>query len=267
MFRRGLLVTMVAALLVLVGGGVAAAACPAPAGGPGSTAAPVDASQLPADLRQFQAGTEEFRAAPWFTGTCASKGGDLGAYVTAAFRQEDRLLWWSDPANAGKPEPPHEDLPKVFPYSDGEFDMPSACADDLAAGAHESSNAWGFTWTEEPDRASVDAMIAAAAPYGDVPVQAWSAPCKMDNDAGMYCAHALFLDCTKAAANINAGGPCARWNQAVGKLFGGTAHWLDQNTSFGDRFKSAVGANPLLQGGKWLVEAEIAGAKMVLSAA
>ncbi|MEH6797638.1 MAG: hypothetical protein V7694_26315, partial [Rhodococcus sp. (in: high G+C Gram-positive bacteria)] len=59
-------------------------AVPAPVPGGGSTAT-TTAKKLPetfpADLRKYIAGTDEFKAAPWFTGPCKDKGGDMGQYV------------------------------------------------------------------------------------------------------------------------------------------------------------------------------------------
>ncbi|NKR30197.1 hypothetical protein GS538_09095 [Rhodococcus hoagii] len=267
-----MLVTLISALLMLAGGGVAFAECASADGNSaGGTAAPVDASTLPegfpADLRQFVAGTDEFRSGPWFSGVCATKGGDLGAYITAAFGQEDRLMWWADPENKGKTEPPHDDLPKVFPYDDPAFKMPTACADDLKSFATESSSGpWGFDWAAEPDSASVDAMITAAAEYGSVPSQAWSKPCDINEGGGMYCAHAFFVDCSKAT-NASSLGPCTAWNQSVGKLFGGTANWVDKNTSFTDRLSDRLNRTPIFKAGKWVLNFDLALIKGAVGAA
>lgn len=277
MVRRGLLVALISALLMLIGGGVAAAQCAAPRGnsGGGAAAASVDAGSLPqgfpADLRQFVAGTDEFRAGPWFSGPCAGKGGDLGKYINASFRQEGRLLWWSDPENqATGQEPSHDELPTVFPYDNGEYKMPeSACADDLKSWATpSSSNPWGFTWPTAPDPGSVEAMIgASAAASGDVPPQAFSAPCKMDGDTtGMYCAHAFFLDCSKAEYRSDISG-CQNWNRSVGTLFGGTAHWIDQNTGLVDRLGDQLSASTMFEAGSWILNSNIAFAKGVANVA
>lgn len=273
MVRRGLLVTLISALLVLFGGAVAAAACVSPTGnsGGGDAATPVTSAlpeSFPADLRQFVAGTDEFRAGPWFSGPCASKGGDLGVFITAAFGQEDRLLWWSDPENRGTSEPAHDELARVFPYDDPTFKMPSACADDLKSWATPaSSNPWGFTWVSAPDRASVDAMIAAASEHAAVPGQAWSTPCKMDDDSGMYCAHAFFVDCEKANSGFSAASQCQGWNQSVGRLYGGTANWIEQNTTFTDRLTGVVDRVPAFQAGKWVLDMEIQGLQKIGSVA
>ncbi|QTJ71400.1 hypothetical protein HYG77_38880 (plasmid) [Rhodococcus sp. ZPP] len=276
MVRRGLLVALISALLMLVGGGVASALCAPPSGnsGGGTAAAPVDGASLPqgfpADLRQFVAGTDEFRAGPWFSGPCASKGGDLGAYINTAFGQEDRLLWWSDPENQNSGvEPAHGDLPRVFPYDDTAYKMPEGtCADDVKSWATpSSSNPWGFTWATEPDRASVDAMVASASERGDVPPQAWSTPCKMDGDkTGMFCAHAFFVDCSKTDG-FNSSSQCQGWNRAVGTLFGGTANWINQNTSFADVLGDRFTSTDMFQAGKWVLNFDMALAKGVINAA
>lgn len=288
MVRRGLLVTLLTALLALIGGGIAAAACPPPTTNTsaGAAAAPVDASALPKgfpeDLRQFIAGSDEFRQGPWFSGPCAAKGGDLGAYINAAMAQENRLLYWSTPDDqktdlitlaapldlnlkveaeqmvADGQEPPDELLPKVFPDADEEYRMPSGvCADDLEAVGTPASNAWGFTWATAPDPMSLEGMKTAAAAHGAVPDKAWSDPCAVDGSNGMYCAHAFFVDCDRLTAR-SAVTDCGKWNQAVGNLYGGTANWIEKNQSFGDRLGTALNSMPAFQAGKWVVDANVA---------
>ncbi|MFC9553656.1 hypothetical protein ACFTWF_22645 [Rhodococcus sp. NPDC056960] len=70
-----------------------------PEAGPGGSAATKSAKELPegfpADLKQFVAGTDEFKSAPWFTGDCKDKGGDIGQYVGSVMTEEKRLLYWT----------------------------------------------------------------------------------------------------------------------------------------------------------------------------
>ena len=69
--------------------------------GPGGSAATKSAKELPegfpANLKKFVAGTDEFKSAPWFTGDCKGKGGDIGQYVGSVMTEEKRLLYWTAP--------------------------------------------------------------------------------------------------------------------------------------------------------------------------
>ncbi|WP_405132968.1 hypothetical protein [Nocardia sp. NBC_01388] len=230
---------------------------------PGPTM-PVSAGSLPdgfpTDLRQFIANTDEFKTA-WFSGTCASRGGDVGAYVNAVMPVEDRLMYWTSDdtqkaqllgADSTVPgrgsevqtlisqhdEPPKDMLPKVFPAGDPNYRMPApACADDLKRwSGRTASNAWGFDWATHPDDQS---MSAIRTQLGDqkVPDQVWTDPCHV---GFAYCAHAYFLDCTHSDPATGDQTQCLVWNRAVGKLFGGTANWLDKNTSLSDRIQNGV---------------------------
>ncbi|TSD93261.1 hypothetical protein FOS14_23470 [Skermania sp. ID1734] len=295
MLRRVVVTVLLWLVGLLAGAGIAAADCATPAAPhAGTAAAPVDASGLPhgfpADLRQFVAGTEEFRKGSWFTGACAGKGGDLGAYINAELAQENRLIYWRLPddkklsflsfhqfgelapgeqtkiAQAIKDgvEPGSDVLPKVFPAGDPAYAMPTGmCANDLKAWGSPADNPWGFTWSAAPDSDSLSGMQAAAAAHGTVPGEAWSRPCSA---GAPYCMHAFFLDCTHADGHLSAE-TCAKWNQAVGAMFGGTANWLEKNKSFSDRFSGLVQALPAFQAGKFALEGMSAVAKTEVKAA
>lgn len=218
---------------------------------------------FPEDLRQFVADTDEFRSAAWFSGSCSDRGGDIGAYVNAVMPVEDRLMYWtaSDeqkalllggglPASwdavsaqrivAERAEPPKDMLPRVFPAGDPDYRLPeSTCADDLLRWTGRSAwNAWGFEWAPRPDEQS---MTEIGKVLGDreVPAQAWTAPC---SEHFSYCAHAFFVDCDNADPASGDQTRCLAWNRAVGNLFGGTAVWIDQNTSLSDRLDTVVDA-------------------------
>ncbi|WP_146251434.1 hypothetical protein [Nocardia tenerifensis] len=216
-------------------------------------AQPVPAGALPQgfpfDLRQFVDRTEEFRSGPWFSGACSGRGGDIGAYVNAVMAVEGRLIYWAVTPEKRKElvggevgtgtEPPPQSLPRVFPAGDSSFAMPSACADDLKQWARPAENAWGFNWAKTPDQNSLQAMrkSVGAEEFAIVPFEAWTDPCSVN---GMYCNHGFFVECDRPELPHIDQETCLDWNRAVGRLFVGTAHWIDRNTSFGDRLRGSV---------------------------
>ncbi|WP_216895605.1 hypothetical protein [Nocardia alni] len=249
--------------VVLLACGILGAAVGAASAGPISPGISVSGGGLPngfpADLRQFVAGTAEFKSAPWFSGPCAGRGGDVGGYINAAMTVEDRLLYWTStddqklqmlhgqlPDTVAQQlvsqgtEPPKTALPRVFPAGDATFHLPSpACADDLKRwGRTPAWNSWGFDWTPAPDTQSLRAIHDATThAFAEVPDKAWSDPCSVN---GSYCAHAFFVDCAHADTATGDQIACQRWNVAVGNLFVGTADWLDRNTGFSDRASAAM---------------------------
>ncbi|MFI1919332.1 hypothetical protein [Nocardia sp. NPDC020380] len=219
---------------------------------------------FPTDLRQFITNTDQFRAA-WFSGTCADRGGDVGAYINAVMPVEDRLQYWTadDKAKAqllgadlpvtGRQaevqaiisqhaEPPKDMLPKVFPAGDPEYQMSApACADDLKRWTGRSAwNAWGFEWSTTPDDQSMNAIRAQLAGQ-KVPDRVWTDPCHV---GFAYCTHAYFVDCANSDPATGDQTRCLAWNRSVGKLFGGTANWLEKNTSLSDRIDKVI--DPLI---------------------
>ncbi|WP_280390957.1 hypothetical protein [Nocardia brasiliensis] len=249
------LAAVLATLAVATAIGAATAAAQPPDLGSETESLP---SGFPADLRQFVGGTDEFGTAPWFSGECADRGGDIGRYVNAVMGVEDRLMYWSGTAEQKKAmlggtgvdsdaarwiqegiEPPKDLLPKVFPAGDASFGMPSpVCAEDVKRWASPAWNTWGFDWAKTPDRQSMHEITKVTGEdFSAVPGQAWTDPCKVHQS---YCAHAFFADCTRADTATGDLVRCLDWNRAVGTLFVGTAKWLDRNTSFGDRLGEAV---------------------------
>jgi len=232
-------------------------------------------SPIPAELRQFIADTDEFKAGPWFTGECADRGGDIGAYISAAFPEESRLLYWTaqtpeekraillagstNPADtvrydamiAANEEPPVGLLPKVFPAGDSSYRLPVLCAEDAARWATPEWNAWRFVWASEPDAQSLAAMKLR--PGADkVPDEAWTDPGKV---GGAYDMHAFFLNCDASGAQFADSDQCQQWNEKVADLFAGTANWLDQNTTVGDRLGSLIQSHPGVKVGLAYVKA------------
>ncbi|MQY18955.1 hypothetical protein [Nocardia macrotermitis] len=227
---------------------------------PGTSAAGGDLPNgFPADLRQFIGGTAEFKSAPWFSGSCANRGGDVGAYINTAMAVEDRLLYWTSSDDQklqllhGKiPDtvasqlvsqgqgPPKSALPRVFPAGDATFHLPSpACRDDLKRwGRSPAWNVWSFDWAATPDKQSMQAIAAATThAFAEVPAKAWTDPCGVN---GFYCAHAFFADCAHADTVTGDQVRCQQWNVAVGNLFVGTADWLDLNVGVADRLGDAM---------------------------
>lgn len=288
--RLVLLLAAVAVTATVSGAGVAGAQPqdpPAPGSGPAAVSSTTLPEGFPADLRKYVGGTEEFKSAEWFTGPCQTRGGDLGAYLSAMLTNENRLMWWSMSddnkiallaGSAGfrmqngintesaaqqfvqSGEEPSDDLlPKVFPAGDATYHPPTGvCADDLANWATDSSNTWGFEWVA-PDTTSLRAAQSASG-GNKVPEEAWTEPCASE-ETGIYCSHAFFVNCAKAgnSGNVDDLQRCRDWNTAIGRLFAGTANWIDQNTSVGDRIGSilggAVSKTPGWQMGKWVVSA------------
>ncbi|NNH73837.1 hypothetical protein HLB23_28960 [Nocardia uniformis] len=242
---------LVAALLSTAGPALAQPTTP-PAAATGSLP-----EGFPDDLRRYVDGTDEFRAAPWFSGACADRGGDIGAYVNAVMPVEDRLMYWTasdeqktvmlgaglTPGEASiarrivaeRSEPPKEMLPNVFPAGDSDYRLPEpTCADDVQRWTGGSAwNTWGFEWSPRPDAQS---MVEIGKELGDrsVPDQAWIQPCAVHFS---YCSHAFFVDCDNSDPATGDQTRCLAWNRAVGNLFGGTAVWIDANTSLSDRIQ------------------------------
>ncbi|ATL69883.1 hypothetical protein CRH09_30630 [Nocardia terpenica] len=279
MMRRYLLLLIVTAIAALtLGRSAVASADPSP--GPIAPSGSLPHG-FPADLRKFVGGTAEFKAAPWFTGVCKDRGGDIGAYINAALAVEDRLIYWSmsddekkrllgigsftpggpagqDPTlnadvDAGR-EPPKDYLPRVFPSGDPGYALPQpACADDLKRWATPQWNTWGFVWASAPDKQSMTEMRKAPG-FGDVPEKAWTAPCG-GGIPGSYCAHAFFVNCDQADAPSGDQQRCVAWNTRVAHLFAGTANWIDKNTSFSDRVDDFVHDSGIYAAGSAFVHA------------
>jgi hypothetical protein len=251
---RGLWLCAALIVLGVVFPGVASAA---------PTVAAADTSGVLADLQQYIGGTPEFEAAPWMQGACKDRGGDIGAYIDAVFPVEGRLMYWkadgvdakraillagsTNPADsarydqliAANQEPPANLLPATFP-ADGGFSLGSLCADDARAWGTPEWNVWKFQWAPIPDTASLAAMLQRPGAH-TVPDDGWLDPCKA---GGMYCAHAFFLDCAKAGTDFGARERCTDWNLKVADLFAGTANWVDQGKTVGDRIQAAIEASP-----------------------
>ncbi len=255
----------------------------------GSAQGEVLPNGFPADLRQFVAGTDEFKTAAWFSGPCANRGGDVGRYINAAMAVEDRLLYWTSSddqklqmlrgqlpdtvaANliAQGTEPPKQALPRVFPAGDPTYRLPSpACADDLKRwGRTPAWNAWGFEWAPTPDAQSMHAITDATTHgFAMVPATAWTDPCSVN---GSYCVHAFFADCVHADPASGDQIRCQQWNVAVGNLFVGTADWIDRHATFSDQagndLKQVFGdqaGTAIVKGFAWVAQKAAGGVRFV----
>ncbi|OZF01247.1 hypothetical protein [Rhodococcoides fascians] len=290
MIRRLVLAVVIAALAALFGPSAPASAQPTPVPEPGAVTGQQTATRLPehfpADLKKFIGGTEEFKTGPWFTGKCKEQGGDLGLYISDALANENRLMYWTAPdeqkvdmiggatlsagsesaaidtvdaakkAVADGAEPPDNALPTVFPAGDTSFHPPTGtCAGDLTRWGTKEWSTWGFAWATSPDADSLTAIEEL--PGADmVPDAAWSDPCS-EGSSDQYCMHAFFVDCGQAErADASR---CQDWNLAIGRLFIGTANWIDQNTGFTERVKQAasivIESTPQYKLGKAYVQA------------
>lgn len=283
--RRWLLVALLAVLAIVAAsiGAGSAAADDEPAAGQGTSVQNDGGKKLPAGfptpLKRFVAGTEEFKSAPWFKGVCADKGGDFAGYLAAMFPVEPELLFWSrsederaaqladrykengslspkissaeeaKKAMSGGSFRPTRDngwLDASYPTDKSE-DYPSTtpvCAEDLAQWGNKSISAWGFEFVDVPDDDSIKAMAG-----GDAQLEnRIRKPCESPSAEGVwFCVHAFYLDCEKPTEQREIT-KCRQWNVGVGKLFRGTANWIDQNTGVSDRINN-VGRNAI---GLWL---------------
>jgi hypothetical protein len=271
--RRFLIIAVASVLAAIVGPPATASAQPASTPEPGAVTGQQPASKLPAhfpdDLKKFIGGTDEFRSGPWFSGECQEQGGDLGLYVSEALSNENRLLYWTAPdqdkvdmisgttLSAGTEEaaigtvdsaqqavddgrePPEDALPTVFPAGDSSFHPPvGTCASDLARWGTKEWSTWGFAWTQSPDADSL-AAIKELPGADKVPDAAWSDPCA-EGAGDQFCMHAFYVDCSKANSERDIR-QCQDWNLSIGRLFTGTANWMDQNTGVLDRITSTLG--------------------------
>lgn len=145
--------------------------------------------------------------------------------------------------------------PPVYPAGDTSMQPPApTCAGDLARWTTKTSSTWGFDWATTPDAASLAQMKTQ--PHADqVPEQAWTDACAEGVPASL-CTHAMYVNCAKATDRDDEV-TCREWNTRVGKLFGGTMNWIDQNTGFSDRLsetlESAFKATPQYKVGKMYV--------------
>lgn len=148
--------------------------------------------------------------------------------------------------------------PNTYPLNEAADMYPPSptCADDLARWTTKTTTTWGFEWSPTPDAASLAVMKKQ--PNADkVPDAAWTAPCAGGDVPSVLCMHAMFVNCERATVREDVAA-CTEWNTRVGKLFGGTMNWIDQNTSFSDRLGETLGgmmkATPAYMGGKYIVD-------------
>lgn len=276
---------IVVATVVLLGGagaGIAAAAPEqggeAPAGVTTSAGGKKLPAGFPAPLKQYVAGTDEFKNAPWFTGACANKGGDFAGYLAATFPVEAELLFWSRPederakllvdrfktdvtmsqgnvaglqptidsvekakkemAGGFRPTPDNKWLPGSYPGPRSE-EYPSA--EPVCA---QDLARWGkkaiSTWGFEFAE-QPDAQSLTSMAGGDNALESIiTEPCSGSRPESVwFCNHAFYLDCAKATDGADVTA-CTQWNAQVGKLFRGTKNWIDQNSSVEDRIAGAT---------------------------
>ena len=251
-------IVLLLALFAFGLGAGTAAADPTPSSPSGAGVGPSSGKNLPkdfpAELKQYVAGTEEFKAGPWFKGGCKDLGGDVGQYIQGSMAQESKLLFWSlsdaDREKISKSMAGQngawvgKSLFDTFPAGDTSFAPPSGfCADDLKRWASKTTTVWGFDWAEKPDPSSL--VLMKKQPNADkVPDERWnrSTACSKANskDGGqLYCAHSFFLNCEQANQGTDLS-RCVEWNVRIGKLFGGTWNWVDKNKSVADRIKETA---------------------------
>ncbi len=149
--------------------------------------------------------------------------------------------------------------PDTYPLDEAADMYPPSptCAQDLARWTTKTTSTWGFEWSPTPDAASLAVMKKQ--PNADkVPDAAWTSPCAGNGVPSVLCMHAMFVNCERANEKPDDLFACTEWNTRVGKMFGGTMNWIDQNTSFSDRLGETLGgmmrATPAYMGGKIFVD-------------
>jgi hypothetical protein len=279
MIRRLTALLMVVGALLLLVAPSAAAVTPTS----GAQDAPAASSVtfppgFPDDLKQYVAGTPQFKQGRWFHDPqCLNQGGAIGMYINDVMLNEPRLLYWSappavrlqfwvtDPIQGVPPgadpdkEPPN--LPPTFPASTSSpraYEVPEdICTDSLKKWTTPANNAWGFSWTGAMDAESIAAMSQGGAYYNSgIPLDELKSPCS--DQGSPYCSLAFFVDCSTIMPGDQADAKaCLQWNVSVGQLFAGLANYIDMNTSFLDRVKQFFGAigDGVLSAGKWVLNA------------
>lgn len=268
--RRAVLGLVVAAIVAWVGVGPAVAA---PASTSTAVAGKTLPKGLPTDLRKYIAGTDEFKAAPWFKGACAEKGGDVAGYINALFRDEPRMNYWRLPdearadylmekskwskeratkAVASGFVPTGHMLNDTYPgprTSDDPSTTP-VCAEDFQSWTSKTLSAWGFQWSEKPDDTSLDRMETVGGDKGKDLRKRVLDPCGADIKGGSsFCDHAFFVNCDQVTEKTSQNS-CISWNEGVARLYLGTANWVEKNLSFTDRLWYTTGLSDGVKGGK-----------------
>jgi hypothetical protein len=277
MIRRLIALVMVVGALLLLVAPSAVADTPTSSPQDGPISGPVNLPQgFPDYLKQYVAGTPQFKDGRWFTSQqCRNHGGAIGMYINDVMQHEPELLYWSAPpavrlqfwiTDPFKGVPPNADpykeppnLPPTFPASTSSpaaYEVPEdICTDSIKQWTDPANNAWGLTWSAAMDPGSITAMSPGGPDYNDqIPLDQLKSPC---NDQGSpYCSLAFFVDCSKMLPGDKTDADtCLRWNASVGQLFGGLANYIDENTSFLDRvgqFFSTIG-DGVVSAGKWVL--------------
>jgi hypothetical protein len=173
--------------------------------GTGTAAAdPVDAADVPANLRQYVPDSAEWMSSPWMTAeTCRTHGGDWGAYAAYLIKDFPELLKFFQPDFAGKDgnAAERENL-LVRGYRDiaTNLTVPTGyCVDQVKtwATANPSYQPWGFEW------GNVDNM-------GDHGVRPWS-NCSTDNPDAVAPCRGFYVACDGAVTQQE-DQRCQGWN-------------------------------------------------------
>jgi hypothetical protein len=134
--------------------------------------------------------------------------------------------------------PPDDWYQETFPNDRSEF-YPSTtpvCAEDLKRWTSESITTWGFTWAEQPDATSLQAMTGG----DETKIKRITDPCNTGDQRGWaYCEHAYFVNCDQATRGTDLQ-RCLEWNTNVGRMFDETAAWNERNISVDQRVDEAI---------------------------
>jgi hypothetical protein len=189
--RRGLAVWLAVLMLSLLGAGTA-------------VADPVDAAEVPANLRQYVPDSAEWMSSPWMTAEpCRDRGGDWATYAAYLIKDFPELLKFFQPDFAGHDgnAPARENL-LVRGYRDlaTNLTVPTGyCVDQVKTWAkpNPSYQPWGFEW------GNVDTM-------GDHGVRPWS-NCSTDNPDAVAPCRGFYLACDGAITQQE-DQRCQAWN-------------------------------------------------------
>lgn len=257
--------------IVLVGCAQPSAADPASPPVPGDSAGAVQVpTGLPAGLRQYVAGTAEFKAAAWSvdcraggssagpnrderTGVANASGKaggiDVGRYLESAAQYLPLLSWWTQPQDSRITwwKNYYRLYQRLYPGDAAVRDrspqlseLPGSPA--TVAGSPQYPHGYCSSelgqWATPAAAAagfsweqSLDATtIAHDVKSGSPDRPEQKTPCDKRIDNGQWCSIAYYVDCSRATGA--GAGDCTHWNDAVSILIYQAYHWVRDNQSY-----------------------------------
>lgn len=274
--KIALILASVILLFITTSGGVASAD-PADNSPDVTNGDPAGAQQLPkeipSNLKQFIAGTPEFKAGPWFKGPCADKGGDFAAYQNAVFPYQARLYFYSQPID-DQAKQLHELGTGLFASATGikiwvdqkpsdkdastdqikkwltDGRVVAALPGDQFPGTDSSYYIQGPVCANDLQRWTQKSMTTWGFQFEESPdatslenirkTYPNTTDSKITNSCGQkskwgwaYCRNSMWVNCDHANGGVDASN-CMNWNLAIGHIMSGTRKYADKNTSYND---------------------------------